>query len=85
MPTAKKPKPKKKKPIKYTVEFYRDRSVKAQLGFVGEWRTRVRHSNGNIVLDSGGDGYDNKPDARNALKNFKNCPWSQIKWEEESE
>ena len=54
-----------------TFELYRDRD--------GEYRWRLRHSNGNIIADSG-EGYSSKANAVNGIESVKeNAPAAPIK------
>ena len=46
---------------KHSIDYYKDEA--------GEWRSRIRHSNGNIILDSA-EGYKRIDKAISAMNNF---------------
>ena len=53
-----------------TFELYRDSA--------DEWRWRLRHSNGNVVADSG-EGYASKAKAKQGIRSVKsNAPDAEI-------
>ena len=45
---------------KQLLHYYKDKN--------GQWRWHLMSSNGNIVAESGGDGYKNLADAKNAVR-----------------
>jgi hypothetical protein len=46
-----------------TFELYEDKA--------GDWRWRLRHSNGNVIADSG-EGYASKGNAKKGIQSVKN-------------
>ncbi|MBX0294742.1 YegP family protein [Halomicroarcula sp. F27] len=57
-------------PMTATFELYRDSA--------DEWRWRLRHSNGNVVADSG-EGYASKAKAKQGIRSVKsNAPDAEI-------
>ena len=54
----------------YTIETYRDRK--------GEYRVRIRHRNGRIILTSG-EGYRRRADALRGLTRVMDAPREQFR------
>lgn len=50
--------------ITHTVHIYKDEA--------GEWRSRIKSANGNIIADSG-EGYKNVLDCRRAFENLRHA------------